>query len=76
MPRHTKGIMYLFHSKLIYLFICLHVCFFHVKMLMTVEPVRSYVMLTRFVKTSLIPIFASARLDSQEMERYALVVVK
>ena len=43
---------------------------------MTVEPVRSYVMLTRFVETSLIPIFASARLDSQEMERYALVVVK
>ena len=33
-------------------------------------------MLTRFVKTSLSPIFASASLDSQEMERYALVVIK
>lgn len=33
-------------------------------------------MLTRFVKTSPSPIFASASLDSQEMERYALVVVK
>lgn len=33
-------------------------------------------MLTRFVKTSPSPIFASASLDSQEMERYALVLVK
>lgn len=45
-------------------------------MLMTVEPVHNYVMLTQFVKTSLVPTFATARLDSQEMERYALVVIK
>lgn len=76
MPRYTKAIISLFHYKLIYLFICLHVCFFQIKMLMIVQPVRSYVMLTRFVKTSPSPIFASASLDSQEMERYALVVVK